>query len=290
MIKNAHREITRLIPEDSFLVEERIKDDFDFPIHFHPEYELNFIYRGKGVRRIIGDSVENIDDLELVLVGPNIVHGWELHECKCKEIYEITMHIHDDLLNEKTLSRKIFKPIKDMFNRSKHGILFSRETTVNIMPRLMTLPKIIGIRYYLEFISILDELAKSEEQRLLSNSCTEHIDFHNSDKIKKVYEYIQQNFSRTITLAEISELVNMSPVSFNRFIKKRTGKTFISYINDTRISFASRWLLETDQSIGEISFKCGFNNIANFNRLFKKAKKCTPKEFRNEFIGTKRLL
>jgi AraC-like DNA-binding protein len=82
----------------------------------------------------------------------------------------------------------------------------------------------------------------------------------------------------------------MSPVSFNRFIKNRTGKTFISYINDTRISFATRWLLETDQSIGEISFMCGFNNIANFNRLFKKAKKCTPKEFRNEFVGTKRVL
>lgn len=290
MIQEAHREITRLIPEDSFLVEERIKDDFDFPIHFHPEYELNFIYRGKGVRRIIGDSTEDIEDLELVLVGPNIVHGWELHKCTCKEIYEITMHIHDDLLNEKTLSRRIFKPIKDMFNRSKHGILFSRETTISLMPRLMTLTKISGIQYYLEFISILDELAKSEGQRMLSNSCVENIDFHNSDKIKKVYDYIQENFNKTITLSEISGLVNMSPVSFNRFIKNRTGKTFISYINDTRISFATRWLLETDQSIGEISFMCGFNNIANFNRLFKKAKKCTPKEFRNEFVGIKRVL
>ena len=228
MAQDAHREITRLIPEDSFLVEERIKDDFDFPIHFHPEYELNFIYRGKGVRRIIGDSTEDIEDLELVLVGPNIVHGWELHNCTCKEIYEITMHIHDDLLNEKTLSRRIFKHIKDMFNRSKHGILFSKETTINLMPRLMTLSKISGIQYYLQFISILDELSKSEGQRMLSNSCVENIDFHNSDKIKKVYEYIQENFNKTITLSEISGLVNMSPVSFNRFIKNRTGKTFIS--------------------------------------------------------------
>lgn len=290
MIQNAHREITRLIPEDSFLVEERIKDDFDFPIHFHPEYELNFIYRGKGVRRIVGDCTENIEDLELVLVGPNMVHGWELHKCTCKEIYEITIHIHDDLLNEKTLSRRIFKPIKDMFNRSKHGILFSRDTTISLMPRLMALSKIVGIPYYLEFIAILDELAKSEGQRMLSNSCVEQVDFQNSDKIKKVYEYIQKNFNKTITLNEISQLVNMSPVSFNRFIKNRTGKTFISYINDTRISFAARWLLETDQSIGEISYMCGFNNIANFNRLFKKAKKCTPKEFRNEFVGTKRVL
>jgi len=290
MIQDAHREITRLIPEDSFLVEQRVKADFDFPIHFHPEYELNFIFKGKGVRRIIGDHTDIIDELELVLAGPNLVHGWELHDCTCKEIYEITVHIHQDLLNEKTLSRRIFKPIKDMFSRGKHGILFSRETIIEVMPRLMALTRITGIKYYLEFISILDYLAKSEDQIMLSNSSAEKEDFHNSDKIKKVYEYIQENFTRTITLAEISELVNMSPVSFNRFIKKRTGKTFITYINDTRISFASRWLLETDLSIGEIAFKCGFNNIANFNRLFKKSKKCTPKEFREEFIGVKKIL
>ncbi|MDH3322992.1 MAG: AraC family transcriptional regulator, partial [Flavobacteriaceae bacterium] len=78
--------------------------------------------------------------------------------------------------------------------------------------------------------------------------------------------------------------------SFNRFIKRRTGTTFITYVNHTRIGFATRWLLETELSIGEISYRCGFNNIANFNRLFKKEKHCTPKEFRNEFVGVKRIL
>jgi YesN/AraC family two-component response regulator len=194
------------------------------------------------------------------------------------------------LFNEKTLSRRIFKPIKDMFNRGKHGILFSKETTIKVMPRLMALTRISGIEYYLEFIAILNDLAKSEAQKLLSNSCAVKEDFHNSDKIKKVYDYIQQNFTKTITLNEISELVNMSPVSFNRFMKNRTGKTFITYVNDTRISFATRWLLETDLSIGEIGFKCGFNNIANFNRLFKKAKNCTPKEFKEAFVGVKKVL
>lgn len=290
MIKDAYREITRLIPEDSFLVEQRVKDDFDFPIHFHPEYELNFIYRGKGVRRIVGDHSDVIDDLELVLVGPNVVHGWELHNCNCKEIYEITIHIHNDLLDKKMLSRRIFKPIKEMFSTAKYGILFSRETTNLMMPRIMVLSRITGLQYYLEFISILNDLAISEGQKILSVSSQEKEDFHNSDKIKTVYDYIQTNFSQTITLNEISKLVNMSPVSFNRFIKQRTGKTFIQYLNDTRISFASRWLLETDLSIGEISYKCGFNNIANFNRLFKQTKNLTPKEFKKEFIGVKRVL
>jgi AraC-like DNA-binding protein len=290
MRNSVHREITQLSPEDSFLVYERVKDDFDFPIHFHPEYELNFIYKGEGVRRIVGDHTGVIDDVELVLTGPNLTHGWELNKCTCKEIFEITVHIQQDLLDDKMLSRRIFKSIRDMLNRSRHGILFSRETTMEIMPRLMVLPKLTGINYFLEFISILNDLAVSEDQTLLSNQFSEMNDFQNSERIKKVYEFIQENYYRKITLEEISKLVNMSPVSFNRFIKKRTGKTFINYVNDTRISYASRSLIESDKSIGEISFQCGFNNIANFNRIFKRVKDCTPSEFRKEFVGMQRVL
>jgi AraC-like DNA-binding protein len=290
MRSSIHREITQLSPEDSFLVYERVKDDFDFPIHFHPEYELNFIYKGQGVRRIIGDHSSDITDVELVLVGPNLTHGWELNKCTCKEIYEITVHIQQDLLDDKMLSRRIFKSIRDMLNRSRHGILFSPKTTMEIMPRLMILPKLHGIKYYLEFVSILHDLARSSDQTLLSNQFSEINDFQNSERIKKVYEFIHDNFHRRIGLDEISKLVNMSPVSFNRFIKKRTGKTFVSYVNDTRISYASRWLIESDKGISEISYDCGFNNIANFNRIFKKSKNCTPSEFRKEFSGMQRVL
>ena len=290
MRNEVHREITQLSPEDSFLVFERVKDDFDFPIHFHPEYELNFIYRGRGVRRVVGDHTDQITDIELVLVGPNLVHGWELHDCKSKEIYEITIHIQQDLLNEKMLSRRIFKSIRDMLNRATHGILFSEETTLKIMPRLMKLPKLNGIEYFLEFISIMNELADSADQTLLSTQASEEHDFQNSESIKKVYDFIHENINRKIRLDEVSDLVNMSPVSFNRFIKSRTGKTFINYVNDTRISYATRWLIETEKSISEVSYDCGFNNIANFNRIFKRAKNCTPTEFRREFTGMKRVL
>ncbi|MFB9057834.1 AraC family transcriptional regulator [Mariniflexile ostreae] len=290
MLKTVHREISRLNPEDSFLYEERFKDDFDFPIHFHPEYELNFIYNAKHARRIIGDSIEVIDDLELILVGPNLTHGWELYKCSNKNIYEVTIHIPQGILSDRVLSSKAFKAIKDMFNRSKHGIQFSRNTIVDIMPKLKLLSKLSGIQYYLEFLSILDHLAKSKNQRMLSNISEEQSAFGQNDNIQDVYNYIQENFDKKITLDEISKLVHMSPVSFNRFIKNHTGKTFVGYLNHIRISFASRWLLETDLSVEEISYKCGFGNKSNFNKFFKKIKKCTPKEFRNDFFTVKRVL
>tara|TARA_R110002049_G_scaffold61453_5_gene163720 strand:+ start:25685 stop:26572 length:888 start_codon:yes stop_codon:yes gene_type:complete len=290
ILKNVHREITPLSPEDSFLVFDRLKQDFDFPIHFHPEYELNFIMNGKGVRRVVGDNLEEIGDIELVLLGPNLVHGWEMYHCERKEIHEITIQFHDDLFDSKLLSRAIFKPIKDMFNRANHGILFSKKVSEELIPRILQLSKTANIDYFLELISILHDLANSRNQRLLSTNVSQFNDFENSKTIKKVYEYIQENFDRKMSLIEICSLVNMSVVSFNRFIKKRTGKTFIEYVNDTRISYASRWLIETDLSIGEIAYKCGFNNMANFNRVFKKVKGSTPSSYRTEFNGIRRVL
>jgi AraC-like DNA-binding protein len=290
MKKKFHREITPLAPEDSFLVFDRVKDGFDFPVHFHPEYELNFISNAKGVRRIVGDSMEEIDDIELVLVGPNIEHGWEIHKCTSKSINEITIQFHNDLFDDKMLARRIFKPIKDMFDRSNYGIIFSKKISLELKERIKAISKIDSIDYLMELISILQDLANSRNQRLLSTYSSQNKVFENSDKIKKVYEHIQENYNHKITLSEISELINVSPVSFNRFIKKRTGKTFVDYTNDTRISYATRWLIETELSISEISFKCGFNNIANFNRVFKKSKNSTPSEYREKFEGIKRVL
>ena len=290
ILNKIHREITPLSPEDSFLVFDRTKDEFDFPVHFHPEYELNFVSNGKGVNRVVGDSIEEIDDIELVLVGPNLHHGWLNNKCTSKEIREITIQFHDNLFQQELLSRKIMKPIKEMFDRSVHGILFSRKASVDIFDRIINLSKLDSMDYFLELTSILHDLANSRNQRLLSNYTTNRDSFENSDKIKKIYEYVQENFDKKITLAEASELVNMSQVSFNRFMKKRTGKTFVDYVNDVRIGYASIRLIEKDVSISEIAFNCGFNNIANFNRVFKKSKNCTPSQYKNDFSGIKRIL
>ena len=290
LLDKVHREITPLSPEDSFLVFDRVKKEFDFPIHFHPEYELNCIINGKGVNRVVGDHIEEIDHIELVLVGPNLHHGWLNHNCKSEEIREITIQFHEGLFNDEFLSRKIMKPIKDMFERSTHGVLFSKKTSLEICDRISDLSKLDSMDYFLEIMSILFDLANSRNQKLLSTYTNNRDSFENSDKIKRIYEYVQENYDQKITLAEASELVNMSQVSFNRFMKKRTGKTFVDYVNDVRIGYAAMRLVEKDVSISEIAFSCGFNNIANFNRVFKKAKKCTPSQYKSDFSGIKRIL
>ena len=136
MNKKIHREITQLMPEDTFIVFDRIKDNFDCPIHFHPDFELNFIENGKGIRRIVGDHIEEINDYELVLIGHNLSHCWELHNCKNQNIREITVHIQNDLLEKGLLSKKIFRPIKQLLENSKHGVLFSKKNNKKNYPKI----------------------------------------------------------------------------------------------------------------------------------------------------------
>ncbi|MCM5663697.1 helix-turn-helix transcriptional regulator [Galbibacter mesophilus] len=288
--KKFHREITPLSDHDCFLIFDRVKSHFDFPIHYHPEYELNFISNGKGVRRIVGDSIEEIDDIELVLVGPNLYHGWETHNCKNQDIHEITIQFQENLFNSDFMGRSIMKPIKDLFWRAAHGVCFSRETALAIAPDVTAASKLDGMDYFLKMMSIFHDLANSRNQRLLSTNTFLKMDFQSNEDIQKVYNYIHNNYASKITLSQMAKLINMSNVSFNRFMKRHTGKTLIEYLNDVRIGYASQWLIEKDYSISEIAYMCGFNSIANFNRVFKNSKGRTPTQYRDDFSGIRRVL
>jgi AraC-like DNA-binding protein len=282
------REITPLTQNDCFTLFSRTKSSFDFPLHYHEEFELNFIKDAKGVKRIIGDHIDEIDDLELVLVGPNLQHGWFDHNCKNDQIKEITIQFHRDLFDEKLLQRNQMSFIRSLLERSLHGVLFSKDTIKAIMPRLMELPQKQGFDSVLELMSIMHDLSTSRNMRTLSNSTFNNLETlsFNSRRIERIMTYVNNNFDKNLSLTEAAKLAGMSEVAFSRFFKLRTGKTFVDTINEVRLGHASRMLIDTTHSVTEIAYKCGFNNMSNFNRIFKKKKDCTPKEFRQTYTSS----
>ncbi|RDV14993.1 AraC family transcriptional regulator [Pontibacter diazotrophicus] len=287
MTTAAYREITPLTQNDCFTVFSRKKKEFKFPLHYHEEYELNLISNAAGAQRVVGDSIEVIDDLELVLVGSNLPHGWFTHQCQSENINEITIQFHRDLFDEKFLRRNQLSFIRTLLERSSKGISFSQETKEAFKPRLEQLAKKSGFDSVLELISILHDLSNSRNMRTLSNSTftSEQFSYY-SRRIEKAFEYMQTYYDKDITLADISKVVNMPEVSFSRFIKKRTGKTFVESLNEIRLGHASRMLIDTTETISEISYKCGFNNLSYFNRVFKREKGSTPKEFRQNYSSS----
>lgn len=282
------REITPLTPSDCFTIFSRVKQKFDFPLHYHEEYELNLILHAKGAKRVIGGHIELIDDTELVLIGPNLYHAWFTHQCQSDQITEVTIQFHKDLFDDKFLKRNQLSFIKSMLDRSQRGILFSREAIAGLQDRLLSLDKKNGFDSVLELLSIMHDLSVSRNMRTLSDTSFTNDKFnYNSRRIEKVFEHMNNNYNRQVSLAEVSRIANMPEASFSRFIKKRTGKTFIDSLNEIRLGHASRMLIDTTNTVAEIAYKCGFNNISNFNRIFKRKKFCIPKEFRETYTGNR---
>jgi len=285
-ISSVFREVTPLSTEDCFVIINRTKSEFTYPVHVHPEYELNFIENAKGAQRIVGDSMEVIDDLELCLIGnASLEHAWMNFHCESKEIHEITIQFHKDLFLESLLNKKQFHSVAVMLENAKKGMLFSRPVIEKVKDRLDYLNKgQNGFYSVLELLTILYELSNDENSRILcSSTFNKQDDSSESRRIQKVITYLNSNYQKEIRLLDVANYVNMSEVSFSRFMKKRTGKNYIDYLNDLRLGIASRILIDTSKTIAEISFECGYNNLSNFNRIFKKRKGLTPKEFRENY-------
>lgn len=289
MSKSIIKEITPLTKADCFTLFSRFKTEFDFPLHYHEEYELNFIENAGGAQRVVGSDVEEIDDLELVLVGSNVRHAWFTHHCKDKKIHEITIQFHKDLFSDIFLKRNQLGYIRGLFDKSQNGILFSQETIVRIAPRIKALERRSGFDSVLELMSILHDLSTSRNIRVLSaglGGAPPDALFSDSRRIEKVVQFMNENFGKAVRLGEAAKLAGMTETAFSRFFKARTGVTFVDCLNEIRLGHASRMLIDTTNSIAEIAYDCGFNSISNFNRIFKKKKGSRPKEFRQNYSNT----
>jgi AraC-like DNA-binding protein/quercetin dioxygenase-like cupin family protein len=273
------REITPLVEDDFFIVLNHYNAKFDFPVHYHPEYEMNLVLNSTG-KRIIGDSIKTYNSPDLVLIGPNTPHAWTGCE---NGVQVITIQFQSDFLGEKFLSRKLSMPVREMLERSKMGILFSPETTTALTERILKLSEMRGFDSLLELLSILYDLSISRNQMTLSTlSYVGQFDTSKSRRIKMVNEYLYKNLQNPIRINEVANLINMSPSAFSHFFKKRTQRSFTDYLTDLRIGYAARLLIESEKNISEICYESGFNNISNFNRSFKGQKGCTPSEFRSQ--------
>lgn len=283
---NIIREITPLSERDCFYVVNRRKSEFTYPIHYHEEYELNFVENAPGVRRVVGDSAEIIGDYDLVLItGKNLEHAWEQHDCTSKDIREITIQFAPDLISPQLRNKNQFASIVHMLNRAQCGLSFPLQAVMkvyNSLEKLATEEQ--GFYAVQDFLSILYELSLFEDARTLSTTSFAKIEsVSDSRRVQKVQAYINEHFRKEIRLVTLAEMVGMTPVSFSRFFRLRTGKTLSEYIIDIRLGAASRLLVDSTRTVAEICYDCGFNNLSNFNRMFKRKKGCAPKEFRENY-------
>lgn len=260
---------------------------FIVPWHLHPEIEIMSIVKGEG-SRFIGDSIENFGPGDLVIVGSNIPHCWKssLRHHESNPVYKAEARVilfRKECFGDEFFKTFEMKNVREMFTRARRGILFTGKTSAQVSEKISKAYTEKSVKRFISFIDILNDLAESSEYKLLS-SIGYKPDLFESDvqRLNKVFDFLILNFNEPLSLNDIASRAYMSPTAFCRYFKSHTNKTVISFLNEIRVGYAKKLLIENERNIGDIHFLCGFYNASNFYEQFKKIARCSPLQYRKQ--------
>lgn len=257
--------------------------------HYHEGYELLYSNENSGVR-CVGDSIERFSQNDLVLIGRKIPHFWHSDEKHLTgdpnfKTRAIMVQFGEDFFSSTALGFQEFGDLKNLLNNATRGIQIRGIEAKVIGEKMVLLTRLNGWRRLLLLIEILSLMYEATNYRLLSStSFSEDHKNGNEEKISKIFNLMVANYNHDLTLEEVAESANMCISAFCRFFKKNTTKTFSQLLNEIRIGFACKSLIYTENSISEIAFNSGYNNVPYFNRQFKRLKEVTPNEYRQKHL------
>lgn len=264
---------------------------FSTPFHFHDYCELNYIRKSYG-KRVVGDSVKNFFEGDLVLMSPNLPHIWYndleiLNNDSDTSAEAIVTYFSLEILDKLSNNTVVLSKKGNLFEKAKRGLSFHGKTKDVIVNHLEKMIDLEGLTQVIEFLKIIDIMLNSEEHELLASIGYSHsYNEKDTERMNEVYKYLITNFTKPIALNDIAQVAHMTPPAFCTFFKKRTQKSFTQFLNELRTGHACKLLQSKKLSISDVCYESGFQNFANFNRTFKELIGKTPSVYRKEYLFT----
>jgi len=261
--------------------------NLNYPFHYHSNhYEISLVLGGRGIR-VIGDNVSEFGENDLVIIGPGIPHCWISTQSNNRNtqtsLQVIVVHFNRHIFGEELLNRTEFSHIKNIFSLSNKGLSFGKDIPQSILEKFFQLTLEPDFDTYINMMEILHKLAISRDYETL---CSDNYSFkgrpEESGKFEAVFNYIQSNYLNKIKITDVAILAGMNDSAFSHYFKKRTLYSFTDFINLLRLNHAVKQIISRDKNIADICFDSGFNNLSNFNRMFKKWKGDTPLQYRKK--------
>lgn len=282
-----HQEAQIIVPDStSFNIKRAVLTPKTYKIHSHKNFELNYILSGWG-NRFVGDNMQSFSRGDLVMLGPNLPHCWEVKGVAQGTSPEcITIHFHESFFGQKIIQSPELLPIYEMFNEAELGIQFYGEEIIDVHYILHKMLKANNLRKMIYLLEIFEILIRTDNRkRLASSGFFDKADSTDSKKLKEVYEYILVNFSKKVKLEDVADVCHLSPSAFCRFFERSTGKSLFKYLKEVRIGYACKLLQDSDLLISDICYQSGYSNLAHFNNQFKEICSVTPGQYRKNIRG-----
>lgn len=261
--------------------------DFNATLHYHDFCELSFVKKNSG-KRIIGDSITNFNDGDLVLMSPNLPHMWysdiEMNHQKVnKSVEAIVIYFPINFFEKICSDDEDLSKKKVLFEKAKRGICFAGKTRKKITKHLEKMLQIEGLPKIIEFLKVINIMLNTDEYTLLASLGYSHsYNEKDTERMNQVYKYIMMNFTKPISLETIASVANMTPPAFCNFFKKRAQKSFTKFLNELRTGHACKLLQNDKLSISDVCYESGYQNFVNFNKYFKQIIGKTPSTYRKE--------
>jgi len=277
-------------PSQIFVIRHLEGKHFDPVWHAHSEYQLFVVTEGSGTR-FIGDSIKSFRPEELILTGPHLPHVWRSDEIyfektSLSKTSGIVIYLNEKFLGDHILEKEEMLDLKKLFTKSMRGLEFYGPKKNQVIKLMKKLVQLQGIQSVIHLLHILEILAGTKEYYYISSKAYEEaFDQHETDRLNKVYEYTFKNFRKKVLLEDLADLLHMTPTSFSRYFSIKNNKPFSRFMAEIRIKHACKMLTETDESIAQVCYDCGFNTLSNFNKQFKEIMLKKPTQYKREFLS-----
>ncbi len=272
----------------SFYVEHMKFHHFPNPLQFHPEIEILLVIKGTGTR-FVGDSIDRFGPGDLVMIGQNVPHVWYSDKIISGENGPPGTEIIFILFKKEVFGDPFWalpesQIIRKLIEHSRRGLKVKGKSLEKIQGLMKTISKSTGFNRIVLLLSILEIIASQKEYTFLSSPVLKYtINESDSNRLNKVYKYVNHNYHNEITLENAATIANLSPPAFSRYFKKSANKTFIQFLNEIRVAHACRLLIEEDLPISSIGYTCGYSNVSYFIKQFKTITGFTPLSYRKKY-------
>ncbi len=282
---------SRIPDGKAFVIKELIAPCFDVNWHFHSEYQLFTVLKGRGTR-FIGDHMQSFKEGDMVFTGPNLPHLWRSDNSYFDsknglETHGIVIYFPDDFLGNSVFAMEEFAEIALVLQKSDRGIEINGKTNQAIRLMMQELLYMKGGESIIQLLQILNKMVDSADCLPITQAGYINMNKESeTDRMGQVYEFVMKNFKDKITLEQAAEIANLSVSAFSRYFKTRVNKSFSDFLSEVRISHACKLLHEEEMNISETSFECGFFTLSNFNKQFKERTGKTPLAYKKDYLGT----
>ncbi len=277
----------RLVPlpeagTHAFITSRYHEPAFQFLWHYHHEVELVWIRAGSGMR-YVGSSVKHFGPGDLVLLGGGLPHTWASDIGQTSDAIWSVIQFHPKHWSEGFWELPELAKMNDLLLRSAGGVQFTGPLAPRIGEQIEELAAMPA--YTMEglvlLLKIFDQLTRVPS-RMLNDVRSEKKPGRSDPRLELVMQWIQSQMAGPITQAQAAGKVKMGPAAFSRWFKTGVGRVFQRYLNELRVAKVCALLAGGEESITETAFKCGYNNLANFNRRFRELTGMTPSMFRSQ--------